>query len=103
MKVSDMPDEVVPDFKSEEEEAEWWSSHSETFARRFEDGLRTGRVRRLSQTALPGASDAGRVHIPSADMKRVRDLASRRGMTPDVYVTKLLHEALDAEEKKLAS
>jgi hypothetical protein len=41
--------------------------------------------------------------IPPEELTRARRLAAKRGLRYQTYVKMLLHEALDAEEKKLAS
>jgi hypothetical protein len=53
-----MSHESIPSFASEEEEAAWWDAHPEALTERFQAAALEGRVLRLSQTRLPGASDA---------------------------------------------
>jgi predicted DNA binding CopG/RHH family protein len=76
-----MSHQPIPKFASEEEEA----------------------ARRLSQTNLPGASETVTIRIPPEELARARTLAAKRGIPYQTYLKMLLHEALDAEEKKLAS
>ncbi|MDQ2948834.1 MAG: CopG family antitoxin [Acidobacteriota bacterium] len=98
-----MSQEVVPTFASEAEEAAWWDAHPEVLAERFHTATRQGRVRHLSQTNLPGASETVTIRIPGHELTRARELAAKRGLRYQTYLKMLLHEALDAEEKKLAS
>ena len=57
----------------------------------------------LSQTNLPGASETVTIRISQQELTRARTLAARHGLRYQTYLKMLLHEALDAEEKKLAS
>ncbi|MGO4885847.1 MAG: CopG family antitoxin [Bryobacteraceae bacterium] len=98
-----MSHEPAPNFANEEEEASWWDAHPEVLTERFETATRQGQVRRLSQTNLPGASETVTIRIPPEELTRARVLAAKRGLRYQTYVKMLLHEALDAEEKKLAN
>jgi len=98
-----MSQKKTPNFRSEAEEAAWWDAHPEALTERFQKAKRQGRVRRLSQTDLPGASETMTIRIPGTELTRARALAAKRGLRYQTYLKMLLHEALDAEEKKLAS
>ena len=93
----------IPTFASEQEEAAWWDAHPEALTARFQAAQKKGPVRRLSQTNLPGASETVTIRIPSAELTRARLLAEKRGLRYQTYIKMLLHEALEAEEKKFAS
>lgn len=97
-----MNEQPIPHFANEEEEAAWWDAHPEVLVERFQKATLEGRVKRLSQTNLPGASESVTIRIPQQELTRARDLAARRGLRYQAYLTMLLHEALDAEEKKIA-
>lgn len=93
----------IPNFSSEQEEASWWDAHPEALTDRFHAAKQKGAIRRLSQTKLPGASETVTIRIPSGELARARILAEKRGLRYQTYLKMLLHEALEAEEKKLAS
>lgn len=93
----------IPEFTNEAEEAAWWDAHPEVITERFRQAKAEGRLRRLSQTSLPGAANSTTVRIPAGELARVRDFAAKRGVSYQEYLHMLLHEALDAEEKRLAS
>lgn len=97
-----MSDQPIPTFFSEEEETNWWDTHPEVFAERFRLAKQQGRIKRLSQTNLAGASDTVVIRIPHEELRRARDLAAKRGQQYQTYLNMLLHRALDAEEKRLA-
>ena len=95
-----MSHQPIPKFASEEEEAAWWDAHPEVLAERFLTARQQGQVRRLSQTNLPGAAETVTIRIPQQELKRARTLAAKRGLRYQTYLKMLLHEALDAEERK---
>ena len=95
--------EAIPPFATEQEEAAWWDAHPEALTDRFRDAMQRNSVRRLSHTNLPGASETFTLRIPADELIRVRQFAAQRGLRFQTYLEMLLHEALDDEEKKLAS
>ncbi len=98
-----MNPEAIPSFANEQEEAAWWDAHPEALTDRFRAANQQGTVRRLRQTNLPGASETVTIRIPNEELTRARRLAAKRGLRYQTYLKMLLHEALEAEEKKLAS
>ncbi len=102
-KANSMSHQPIPKFASEEEESTWWDAHPEVLTERFRTARQQGGLRRLCQTNLPGASETVTIRIPPEELTRARALAAKRGLRYQTYVKMLLHEALDAEEKKLAS
>jgi predicted DNA binding CopG/RHH family protein len=98
-----MTHQDIPEFATEEEEAEWWDNHPDLLAERFQIAKQQGKVKHLSETTLPGAAETVMLRIPQSDLSRARVLAARRGIRYETYLKMLLREALDAEEKKLAS
>jgi len=90
----------IPEFASEQEEAEWWDAHPEVFVEAFRKAKQEGRVRRLSQTDLPGAAEAA-FRVRPQELARAKALAAKHGIPYQTYLERLVHEALDSEEKKL--
>ena len=52
---------------------------------------------------MTGPTKSITIRVPDQDLIRARRLAANRGLRYQTYLKMLLHEALDAEEKKLAS
>jgi len=98
-----MTHQPILKFATEEEEASWWDAHPEVLAERFQTARQQGKLRRLSQTSLPGASETVTIRIAPEELTRARTLAAKRGLRYQTYLKMLLHEALDADEKRLAS
>lgn len=95
-----MRHKIIPKFESEGEEAAWWDAHSEALTERVCAAQEQGLLSRLSETSVPGASDTVTIGIPSVELARVRMLAAKRGLRYQTYLKMLLHEALNAEEKR---
>src|SRR5262245_27498517 len=93
-------------FKTEAEEAEWWSENQELIAERFEKAKASGKlgkgtVARMAQEQA-GASPTITIRLPESDLARARNLAAKRGLRYQTYLKMLLQEALSSEEKRLS-
>ena len=83
---------VIPEFKSEAEEATWWDTHPEFVADQFEKAAKEGRITRR----VP-KSQSVTIRIPTKDMEAARRLAERKGLPYQTYIKMLLHQALERE------
>jgi hypothetical protein len=98
----------VPKFATEAEEAEWWYNHRDDLTKVFEDAvpkgqLRSGSAARLAREPVTGITPTTTIRLDPEDISRARALAAKRGLRYQTYLKMLLHEALQEEEKKLAS
>ena len=96
----------IPKFSSEAEEAQWWYDHRNELTKAFEDAaaqgeLRSGSAASLGREGAAGVTSATTIRLAPEDISRARALASRRGLRYQTYLKMLLHEAIEAEEKKL--
>lgn len=101
-----MANKKQPRFKTEAEEAKWWSDNQELIAGRFEQAkaagkLGKGTVARIAQER-GGTSPTITIRLPESDLERARNLAEKRGLRYQTYLKMLLHEALESEERSLA-
>jgi len=99
----------IPKFAHETEEAQWWFDHRDEVVRAFKqaagDGkLRRGTVANLARTenSATGVTPTTTIRLDPSDISRARALAAQRGLRYQTYLKMLIHEALAAEEKKLA-
>ena len=102
-----MPKKKQARFKTEADEAKWWSENQELIANRFEQAkaagkLGKGTVVRMAQERSQ-ASPTITIRLPESDLARAKNLAARRGLRYQTYLKMLLHEALESEERQLAS
>ena len=95
----------VPRFADEAEEAQWWEKQQPRMARAMEAALSAGE----DLTAVPAplarvlAAKNVTIRLSLADLERARRQAERRGLRYQTYVKMLLHEALTADARRLAS
>jgi predicted DNA binding CopG/RHH family protein len=99
----------LPTFASEAEEAQWWFDHrDDEVAKAFEDAAAEGKLRSGSAASLArkenaaGVTPTTTIRLDPDDISRARALAAQRGLRYQTYLKMLLHEALAAEERKLA-
>ena len=103
-----MPDRLkTPKFASEAEEAQWWYDHRDELTKAFEDAagrgeLHTGSAARLARDRTVGVTPTTTIQLDPEDTSRALALAAKRGLRYQTYLKMLLHDALEAEEKKLA-
>ncbi|MBA3450574.1 MAG: hypothetical protein H0T18_05115 [Chloroflexia bacterium] len=79
----------IPEFRSREEEAEFWDTHDVTD---YLDELRPVRVR-----AMPNLSNGMTVRLDSADREAIGRIAAERGVGPSTLVRMWIKERLRAE------
>jgi len=84
---------VIPRFRSEAEEAEWWDGHPELATEIMKRAVKAGKARR----AVPLKTVTMR--LPVSDLKAARDLALQKGLPYQTYLKMLLHEALERERR----
>src|SRR5688500_9497884 len=101
-----MANKKQPRFKTEAEEAKWWSDNQELIADRFEQAkaagtLGKGTVARIAQET-GGPSPTVTIRISEADLVRAMNLAQKMGLRYQTYLKMLIHEALSSEERRLS-
>mgnify|MGYP002395739871 FL=1 len=83
---------VIPKFRTEKEEAEWWDAHPEVATRLLKKALKQGTVQRH-----PGETRIVTMRLPVRDLEAAQELAERKGLPYQTYVKMLLHQALEKE------
>lgn len=90
-------------FKTEADEAKWWSENQGLIADRFEQAKAAGKLGRGTFAKMArdkaGASPTITIRLAESDLARARALAARKGLRYQTYIKMLLHEALETEEK----
>ena len=97
-----MDSKSLPKFANETEEAQWWYEQRAELTAKAEAAEARGEAR-LRPLAPSDAAKNITIRVPEQDLARARGLAAKRGLRYQTYLKMLLHEALEAEEKKLAS
>ncbi len=88
---------VIPKFKSEKHEAEWWDTHPEIVTELFLKAQKEGRIKRLP--VVRGMTKPVTLRIPVADIQVAQEIAERRGLPYQTYIKGLLHRALERERQ----
>lgn len=94
----------IPEFKSEQEEAEWWDGHCDQTAEWMEQAAGAGQTTTLSEVLDRNRRRAAltptvSIRIDPEDIERARSLAAKKGLRYEAYLKMLLHEALEHEER----
>ena len=93
---------VVPKFRTEQEEADWWFANRDKVSAEFEEAARRGELKVLTKEKLRErlASRPVTIRLPAADLELARKQAERKGMPYQTYLKSLLHETLTDRETR---
>jgi predicted DNA binding CopG/RHH family protein len=95
---------VLPDFKSEAEEAKWWFDNQDELLKDFQRAAQEGRLGRGTPPQL-GALRTTTIRLDPADIELARAQAEKKGLKYQTYLKMILHEALlkEAEASRAAA
>lgn len=91
-----MESRVLPEFKSEAEEAQWWFDNQSELLKDFQQADAEGRLGRGTAARI-GSLPTTTIRLDPGDIALAREQASKRGLKYQTYVKMLLHEALQRE------
>lgn len=88
---------VIPAFKSESEEAEWWHKNRGRLDKDLVQGAK--KLKRLDQATLKKRLVASKsrvisIRLPETDLELAREQASQKGLPYQTYIKSVLHQAL---------
>ena len=89
---------VLPDFKSEAEEAAWWDSREDESFKEFEQAAADGTLGRGTAARKAGLPTTT-IRLDPVDIEMARVQAEKKGLKYQTYLKMLLHEALTREAK----
>jgi predicted DNA binding CopG/RHH family protein len=92
----------VPEFKSEADEARWWSENQDQLAHLFERAAVAGKVGR-GTVARRGNTPTTTIRLDSEDIAKARFHAERKGLKYQTYLKMLIRQALRHEDLQSAS
>ena len=84
-------------FKSEEEEANWWDQNQDALADEFERAASEGTLGH-GTVARKGATPTTTIRLAPEDILLARTQAEKRGLRYQTYLKMVIHEALRSEE-----
>jgi hypothetical protein len=90
----------IPNFASEEEEAEWWFQNREKLADGFvraagEKGLKSGSTVLRRVRAADRLDHALTIHVSEDDAIKIRHMAAQYGQAEEECAASILHRALE--------
>ncbi|HLN03257.1 MAG TPA: CopG family antitoxin [Bryobacteraceae bacterium] len=90
---------VLPAFKSEAEEAEWWYKNRARLDRDIVTSAKSGKLRRLTREKLKERLAASKsrvvsIRLPEDDIELARRQAEQKGLPYQTYIKSVLHQAL---------
>ena len=88
---------VIPSFKSESEEAEWWYKKRGRLDKDLAEAAK--KSKRLDAAALKARLAASKsrvvsIRLPEADLELARQQAGQKGLPYQTYIKSVLHQAL---------
>ena len=96
---------IVPNFKTEAEEARWWDKHMSTVEKNLVEAIQDGTAHTGGPAALLRERRESRnitIRIANGDIERARKIAAKKGIGYQTYIKMLLREGLDREERRRA-
>ena len=88
-----MEKRILPDFKSESEEAKWWFDNQDELDKDFAQAAAEGRLGRGTAARI-GALPTTTIRLDPDDIALAREQASKKGLKYQTYLKMLVHEAL---------
>lgn len=89
----------TPDFKSEQEEAEWWDSAEGRAAilKGFQDAQCEGTVGHGTLKKRGGLTPTTTIRLDRQDVELAKAQAEKRGLKYQTYLKSIIHQALRQE------
>lgn len=84
---------ILPDFKSEAEEAKWWFDNQDELDKDFAQAAAEGRLGRGTAARIGGIPTTT-IRLDPDDIILAREQAGKRGLKYQTYLKMLVHEAL---------
>ena len=86
----------TPDFKDEEEEANWWDANQTLISKEFAEAAKDGTLGR-GTSAKRGLTPTTTIRLDPADVEMAKVQAEARGLRYQTYLKMILHQALMQE------
>jgi predicted DNA binding CopG/RHH family protein len=86
----------TPEFKTEQEEANWWANNQSLLLKEFQQAAKDGTVGR-GTLARRGQTPTTTIRLDPADVELAKIQAERRGLRYQTYLKMIIHQALMQE------
>ncbi|MGI4758090.1 MAG: hypothetical protein ACRYGF_14725 [Janthinobacterium lividum] len=89
----------TPEFKTEQEEAEWWDSSEgrAVLLKGFQDAKRNGTLGRGTLKKAGGLTPTTTIRLDLQDIELAKAQAEKRGLKYQTYLKSIIHQALRQE------
>ena len=87
----------TPDFKSYEEEADWWDNNQDLILREFQEAAKDGTLQHGTVAKRIGVTPTTTIRLDQADIQLAKVQAEKRGLKYQTYLKMIIHQALAAE------
>ncbi len=87
---------LTPEFKNEQEEADWWDNNQGLIVKEFVEAAKDGTLGR-GTLAKRGLTPTTTIRLDPADVEMAKVQAEARGLRYQTYLKMILHEALVQE------
>jgi predicted DNA binding CopG/RHH family protein len=94
---------VVPKFKTEAEEAQWWFENRDRVEAALIAAMENGSIQQGTAQRLTREARASRnvtIRMAEADLDLARRQAEERGLPYQTYITSILHETLMERKRR---
>jgi hypothetical protein len=91
---------ATPEFKTEEEEAQWWAANQDALLPEFERAAQDGTLGR-GTVARGGQTPTTTIRLDPADIELAREQAEQHGLKYQTYLKMIIHRALQQEAGKV--
>ena len=89
----------APEFKDEEEEAQWWVENQALMLKQFEEAAQDGTLGR-GTLATRGKTATTTIRLNPEDIELAKGQAAELGLKYQTYLKMILHQALVREATK---
>jgi predicted DNA binding CopG/RHH family protein len=86
----------TPEFKTEEEEANWWSANQSLLLTEFQQAAKDGTIGR-GTLARRGTTPTTTIRLDPTDVELAKVQAEKRGLRYQTYLKMIIHQALTQE------
>jgi predicted DNA binding CopG/RHH family protein len=86
----------TPEFKTEEEEANWWAANQNLLLKEFRQAANDGTVGR-GTLVRRGATPTTTIRLDPSDVELAKVQAEERGLRYQTYLKMIIHQALAQE------
>ncbi len=90
----------TPDFRNQQEEAEWWDRNDDLILQLFKEGEKDGTLNHGTLAKRLGITPTTTIRLDPDDIQLAKAQAEKRGLKYQTYLKMIIHQALAAEASR---